>query len=211
MSKTRVIIIDDENETIRMLKSFLELFSYEVVGVQTGQDGLREIEAERPGVVILDLMLPDMDGLEICRAIRSAEATRDLPVIILSARSSKDEVRRGYAAGASRYLKKPVDLDQLAGVVSEVVTQVKHQPPPEALQLEDAVRPASGFMRPGTIQAGVAVPIAGKDVDFVIGAEPPTAEGGEAAVPHEKDDTLRLPGLYIRREDEEETAPDETG
>ncbi len=207
MSKTRVIIIDDENETIRMLKSFLELFSYEVVGVQTGQDGLREVAAQRPGVVILDLMLPDMDGIEICRAIRSAEATRDLPVIILSARSSKDEVRRGYAAGASRYLKKPVDLDQLAEVVSEVVTQVKHQPPPEALQLEDAVRPASGFMHPGTIQAGVAVPIAGKDVDFVIGAEPPIAEDDEAAAPA-KDDTLRLPGLYIRRDEEE--APDET-
>ena len=146
MAKTQVVLIDDEVQTINMLKAFLELFNYEVTGCRTGMKGIKAVSDTNPAAVILDLMLPDVDGLEVCKTLRTSQPTRDLPILILSARSSKEEVKRGYAAGATRYLKKPLDLDQLAKELADVIELGAHKPPNEARQFEDSVKPASGLI-----------------------------------------------------------------
>lgn len=209
-TKPHIVIVDDEAETVSMLKSFMELFGFEVTGTQSGREGLTAVTKVRPNAVILDLMLPDINGYDVCRMLRRADSTRDLPVIILSAKSAREDVRAGYAAGASRYLKKPVDLDKLIKEVREVVAEGRHNPPPEARQIEDAVRPATGLVR-GTVQGGVAVPLqsSNSDVDFSIGSKREDGERPAVKQPFDANDTRRIPGMYIRRERDKSEAPSE--
>ncbi len=140
-SKIKVLIIDDEPETVNLLVAFLRLFDCEAQGVYNGQSGLKAATEQRPDVLILDLMLPDMDGLEVCRRLREQPTTHDLPIVILSARTSPEDVKLGYAAGATRYLKKPVDLDLLLKEVRRVAALKHHEAPSEAEQRADAERP----------------------------------------------------------------------
>lgn len=121
----KVVIIDDEPETLRMLEAFLKLLKFEVVGKLTGTEGRQAIAEHNPDVLVLDLMLPDMDGLELCREVRRQTETANLPVVILSARTTRDDERRGYEAGANIYLKKPVDLDHLAEAIRRVAGSVE--------------------------------------------------------------------------------------
>jgi DNA-binding response OmpR family regulator len=141
----KVLIIDDEPGTVDMLKSFFGLFGIEAEGALTGEAGLKSISARPPNVLILDLMLPDIDGYEICRRLRMRDETKDLPIAMLSARTTRDDVRRGYAAGASRYLKKPVDLNNLLEIVQNLAGQAKHAAPPKDQQEQDALAPPSGM------------------------------------------------------------------
>lgn len=140
-NKIKVLIVDDEPETVSLLVAFLRLFDCDPQGVYTGQSGLRAVAEQRPDVLILDLMLPDMDGLEVCRRLREQPDTHDLPIVILSARTSPEDVKLGYAAGATRYLKKPVDLDLLLEEVRRVAALKHHKAPSEAEQQADAKRP----------------------------------------------------------------------
>jgi DNA-binding response OmpR family regulator len=141
----KVLIIDDEAGTVDMLKSFFEIFGIEAEGALTGGAGLKSISAQLPNVLILDLMLPDIDGYEICQRLRMRDRTKDLPIVMLSARTTRDDVRRGYAAGASRYVKKPVDLNSLLEVVQTLAAQAKHTVPPLDQQEQDAFDPPSGM------------------------------------------------------------------
>ncbi len=136
--KIKVVIVDDEPETVSLLAAFLGLFDCEPHGVYTGQAGLKAVAEHRPDVLILDLMLPDIDGLEVCRQLRQQPDTHSLPIVILSARTSPEDVKLGYAAGATRYLKKPIDLDTLLEEVRRVAALKRHQAPSEAEQQADA-------------------------------------------------------------------------
>jgi DNA-binding response OmpR family regulator len=155
-SKPRVLVIDDEPYTLDLVKLYFEMFGCEVTTAQTGFEGLKQIAAAPPDALILDLMLPDMDGLEVCRRLRDQPQTAALPVIMLSARTSKEDVRHGYAAGATLYMKKPVDLAKMLEDTKRVIT-VGHTPPPKALQDFHAESPATG-LTPGAKTSPPAPP-----------------------------------------------------
>ncbi len=142
MTGIRVVVIDDEPDTVELLTMYFEMTGFNVKSGLTGGDGLKAIEAHKPQVVILDLMLPDMDGYEVCESLRRRPETADLPVIILSARTAKEDVKRGYTAGATLYLKKPVDLLRLGAEARRIVEIGKHVPPPPDDQEKHAVEPA---------------------------------------------------------------------
>ena len=139
-----IVIIEDESATLQVLDLFLGMQGFKPVPALNGAAGLKAIAEKKPSAVILDLMLPDIDGYEICRQLRADEKTALLPIIMLSARVHRDDVKRGYAAGATRYLKKPVDLDMLAAEVRRVVEAARHEAPPPGIQDKDATGPASG-------------------------------------------------------------------
>jgi DNA-binding response OmpR family regulator len=129
ISKQRLVVIDDEPGTVDLLKMYFEMFNFDVRTALTGTGGLKAISEHAPTAVILDLMLPDMDGLEVCRQVRTAEATASLPVIMLSARTSRDDVQEGYTAGATAYFKKPVDLNKLLSETRRIVAAGGHIAP----------------------------------------------------------------------------------
>ena len=117
-----VLIVDDEPGTRELLRLMLEFAGYDVFQAEDGLDALEKIKQVQPDVVLLDVMMPHMDGLEVCRHLRSDPATAELPVIMVSAKIQVDAIREGLDAGANRYLTKPVSRNNLLETIREVLT-----------------------------------------------------------------------------------------
>ncbi|CDN44523.1 response regulator transcription factor [Paenibacillus sp. P22] len=106
----KIVIIEDEKDISRILRDYLTRNSYEAAVAGNGRDGLKIIELLQPDYVILDLMLPDMEGIELCREIRERS---EVPILILSARASDTDKVLGLGFGADDYMTKPFSLSEL--------------------------------------------------------------------------------------------------
>ena len=115
-SKGTVVVIDDEKSVVNLLRSILEMDGYVVYQALTGELGLGAVEAVNPDVVVLDVMMPFMDGIEVCRRLK--ESRPELPIVILTARDDHSLESRCYEAGADHYMKKPLLPGQLSDVVA---------------------------------------------------------------------------------------------
>src|SRR5579871_945681 len=107
MSRPRILIIEDERGLTQALEYNFRREGYETVVAHDGLEGLRKAQALLPDVVILDLMLPGMGGLEVCRELRGGERTRDLPILMLTARAEETDQVVGFSMGADDYVTKP--------------------------------------------------------------------------------------------------------
>lgn len=107
MPKPRILIIEDERGLIQSLTWYLNREGYEIIVASDGQEGLRKAQTHIPDVVLLDLMLPGLNGLEVCRELRSGERTREIPVIIITARAEETDQVVGFSMGADDYVTKP--------------------------------------------------------------------------------------------------------
>lgn len=107
MPQPRVLIIEDERQLTDVLKYNLEREGYEVTISHEGYEGLRKAQMHLPDLIILDLMLPGVDGLQICRELRSGERTRKVPIVILTAKSEETDQIVGFSMGADDYVTKP--------------------------------------------------------------------------------------------------------
>jgi CheY-like chemotaxis protein len=110
----RLLIVDDEFAIIEALQDILSMEGYEVVTAYNGKEGLRLIEAAKPNLVLLDLMMPVMDGREMLQRMREDPKLRDIPVVVMSAGRISEEERRA----ASATLSKPFELDTMLEIVS---------------------------------------------------------------------------------------------
>ncbi len=117
----KILIVDDEPEIVDMLQTILDMRGYETVGAYNGTDGLLMTRVDSPDLIILDMMLPDIEGVEVCRIVRSDPSTADVPVVFLSARTAQSEVERGLAAGANAYMTKPVNLPRLFDELKKLI------------------------------------------------------------------------------------------
>src|SRR5574341_1012227 len=117
VSSATMLVVDDEAEARRLLSSLLGPKGYRIVEAETGQHALEMIEQEPPDLVVLDVMLPQMSGLEALQIIRERYHTAELPVILLTALGDSKDVVRGLELGANDYLGKPVDTAELAARV----------------------------------------------------------------------------------------------
>jgi two-component system, OmpR family, phosphate regulon response regulator PhoB len=113
MSKPLVLVVEDEAALVTMLRYNLEKQGFRVEEAADGQEALTLIAETRPDLVLLDWMLPAMSGLEVCRQIRRRPATRDLPVIMVTARTEDQDAVRGLNTGADDYITKPFSIDAL--------------------------------------------------------------------------------------------------
>jgi DNA-binding response OmpR family regulator len=111
--KKSVLVVDDEWRTREMLRMLLELEDYEVFEAEDGLDALEKAELFNPDVMILDVMMPKMDGIDTCKALRRNEKTADLPIIMLSGKTQEQAIREGLAAGATAYMTKPMSHKEL--------------------------------------------------------------------------------------------------
>lgn len=117
MAGERVLFVDDEGQIRKLVQTFLTKHGYVVTTATDGYEALRELKRERPHIVITDVAMPNLNGLELCRRIRSEAATARLPVIMLSAKKQADDILAGYAQGADEYVAKPVELSVLAAKI----------------------------------------------------------------------------------------------
>src|SRR6266480_4583330 len=107
MTKQRILIIEDERALTEVLTYNLQREGYETIVAHDGGEGLRKAQTLLPDLVLLDLMLPVMGGLDVCRELRSGDKTRDIPVIMLTARAEETDQVVGFSLGADDYVTKP--------------------------------------------------------------------------------------------------------
>jgi DNA-binding response OmpR family regulator len=119
MSGARILIIEDEPALLRGLKDNFETEGYEVRTAQNGQKGLDSLLADPPDLLLLDLMLPKVNGYEICRAARARQL--DLPIIMLTAKGQEDDIVRGLELGADDYVTKPFSIRELLARVKALL------------------------------------------------------------------------------------------
>ncbi len=110
---TRVVVIEDDSDLREALEHGLRGAGHDVVTASTGASGLRQASECGPSLVVLDLMLPDLSGLEVCKMLAHGAATKDVPVIILTGRSSEADRVAGFEAGAVDYVVKPFSMREL--------------------------------------------------------------------------------------------------
>jgi DNA-binding response OmpR family regulator len=115
--RARVLVVDDEPNIVLSLEFLLQREGYEVAVARDGTQALAMAAAAPPDLVILDLMLPDVDGFEVCRRLREAAPARDLAIVLLTARGRDAERQRGIEEGADAYVTKPFSTRDLIALV----------------------------------------------------------------------------------------------
>lgn len=107
MAKERILAVDDEEDILELLKFNLEREGYQVTCVASGEDALRSVRESHPDIVLLDLMLPDIDGLEITKALKNDPGTKSIPILMLTAKGEEADIVTGLELGADDYITKP--------------------------------------------------------------------------------------------------------
>lgn len=121
MDAKKVVVIEDDPDILELIEYNLRREGFEVATATSGRSGLSAIGREKPDIVLLDLLLPGLDGLDVCRRLRSVETTRDVPVIMVTARGEERDVVEGLAAGADDYVHKPFSPRELIARVQAVL------------------------------------------------------------------------------------------
>ena len=121
----KVLVVDDEADLLCMVAYTLRSEGFLVVEAGSGAEALQQVEAERPDVVVLDVMLPDMTGVEVCKRLRESRDSATLPIILLSARVQVADKIEGLAAGADEYVTKPFDVPELLMKIKEILAKTK--------------------------------------------------------------------------------------
>ncbi|MBI4289396.1 MAG: response regulator transcription factor [Chloroflexi bacterium] len=134
--KASVLVVDDDVRMLRLMQRILELEGYRVVAAESGADGLNELDGEDMDLVLLDVMMPGMDGYAVCRHIREFS---EVPVIMVTAKGSEEEKVQGLDAGADDYVTKPFSSKELTARVRAVLRRSKlwEEPPCPLFRLGD--------------------------------------------------------------------------
>jgi len=131
MSKPKLLIVEDEPSIQEVLVYNLKKEGFDVFVAMDGREGLRQVEAQRPDLVILDLMLPQIDGLEVCRQIRSQTRTQNTRVLMLTARSEETDEIVGFNMGADDYVTKPFKVKALVHRIKSLLRRSAGEAPSE--------------------------------------------------------------------------------
>ncbi len=118
-AKPRILVVDDELDLVAVLRMGLEIQGFEVIEAMDGEEGLRRARQDRPDLMVLDLMLPKMDGYKVCRALKFDERFRNLPILILSARSGDQDRRLALDMGADLFISKPYEMNDLVAKIRQ--------------------------------------------------------------------------------------------
>lgn len=113
MDKKKVLIVDDEPDIVESIKFSLELEGMECIVAYDGEEALGKAKSEKPDLILLDIMLPKMNGYKVCRLLKFDEVYRKIPIIMLTARAQETDRKTGHETGADEYLTKPFDMDEL--------------------------------------------------------------------------------------------------
>jgi two-component system, OmpR family, alkaline phosphatase synthesis response regulator PhoP len=116
----KILAVDDEKHIVRLVQANLDRAGYEVVCAYDGKEALQKVEEENPDLIVLDVMMPYMDGFEVLQNLRRNPATRDIPVIMLTAKAQDADVFKGWQSGVDCYLTKPFNPMELLSFVKRI-------------------------------------------------------------------------------------------
>jgi len=121
MAKDRILVIDDEPDLLSLARARLELAGYDVVTASDGEEGLEKARTSTPDLILLDLMLPKMNGFEVCEALKIDEKYKHIPIIILTVKFQPVDIRFAKALGADAYITKPFEGKELIEKIKELI------------------------------------------------------------------------------------------
>jgi len=127
-AKKKLLVVDDEKELVDLLRKRLELNGYEVVTAYDGQEGLGKARSEKPDLIILDLMLPKMDGYKVCGLLKKDNRLNHIPIILFTARAQEADRKLGQEVGAEAYLTKPYVPETLLAEIRRLLPAVRPLP-----------------------------------------------------------------------------------
>ncbi len=136
MARQRILIIEDEEDVIELIKYNLEKEGYLVSGAASGEKGLSMVKDHNPNLILLDLMLPDLDGLEICRVLKRNEKTESIPIIMVTAKGEEADVVAGLELGADDFVAKPFSPRVLLARIKAVLRRSSAKPPGEKEKID---------------------------------------------------------------------------
>jgi two-component system phosphate regulon response regulator PhoB len=131
LKSEKIVVIEDEEDILEVIAYNLRREGYEVVTSTSGEDGLETIERVAPSLVVLDLMLPEIDGIELCRKLKADPLTTGIPVIMVTAKGEESDVVLGLGVGADDYVTKPFGPKELVARVKAVLRRARTKPESE--------------------------------------------------------------------------------
>ena len=143
MSKEKILVVDDEKDIVELLQYNLEKEGYKISAVFSGEQCLENVKTELPDLILLDLMLPEIDGLDVCKILKSNSRTSNIPIIMLTAKGEETDIVLGLELGADDYITKPFKVRELLARVKAVLRRAKNNIPPlkekEIIKFNDLV------------------------------------------------------------------------
>ena len=129
MSKGKILVVDDEIYIVHILDFSLGMEGYEVITALDGDQALEKVKTEKPDLIVLDIMMPKLDGYEVCKGIKSNSATQHIPVILLSAKGRNVDQKMGFDVGADDYITKPFSPRKLVERINQLLGQSVNEKP----------------------------------------------------------------------------------
>ena len=123
MAKGRILVVDDEIYIVHILDFSLGMEGYEVITALDGEQALEKARAEKPDLIVLDIMMPKLDGYETCKMLKAEGGTKDIPVILLSAKGRNVDQKIGFEVGADDYITKPFSPRKLVERINAILGQ----------------------------------------------------------------------------------------
>ncbi len=180
----KLLIVDDEADTLRLVSLMLERQGYEVFAAVNGREALEKVKANKPDLILLDVMMPEMDGFEVVQVLRADPKTEDIPVIMFTAKTQVEDKITGLEAGADVYLTKPTQPRELFAQVKAVLARAQKTrtlpsvPPPSDRGFTVGVLAAKGGMGVSSMAANLGVLIFRRTKANVLVAELRPGHGG---------------------------------
>ncbi len=119
----KILIVDDESDIVSALTIRLESLGYEIISAEDGITALEKARSEKPDLILLDVMLPKLDGYKVCRMLKFDEKYKDIPIIIITAKGEELNRRMGMDMGANAYITKPFKPEDLTSKIKELLTK----------------------------------------------------------------------------------------
>jgi len=171
----KILIIDDDIDTLRLVGLMLQHQGYEIAAAANGEQGLQKAERERPDVILLDVMMPDMDGFEVARRLRKSSTTQTTPILMFTAKSQLEDKVTGFEVGADDYLTKPTSPAELQAHVRQLLEHARDRVAAAAVEAQRgrviAVLSAHGGLGVSTLAANLAAALQVRTQNDVILAE----------------------------------------
>ena len=127
MAKGRILVVDDEIYIVHILDFSLGMEGYEVITALDGEQALEKLKVEKPDLIVLDIMMPKLDGYETCKILKAEPETKDIPVILLSAKGRNVDQKIGFEVGADDYITKPFSPRKLVERINAILGQSSSQ------------------------------------------------------------------------------------
>jgi len=113
MKRKKILIVDDSKTILMAQRMILGKEPYDLIFASDGEEGIRKALSDKPDLILLDVVMPKLTGLDVCRLLRSEEATKDIPILLVTTRGEGENVEKGYAAGCNDYVTKPINSLEL--------------------------------------------------------------------------------------------------